>query len=238
MSEFKAATWNMGGGEHVGPTDEAARRVLTELHDAGCSIVLGQEAQEQPDRSVLRELGYSVHRFGPESVVAWDPRKWMALDERGVVLNPTHPFYRKGGSPPIYQRAARVILGNSDGQTVDAMSYHLPSSVQEAHPPHNRIDALRECMVTMAQLARETRCHAVLFGGDDNVDETGPWGPWDFMRFGATGLHQLTAPGNTLGRRRVDDFRVRGLVATGKGRVVHGPTDHNAHVQRLRFVDR
>lgn len=235
--ELRVATWNMGGGERTGPTDADAARVLTELRDYGCSIVLGQEAQEAQDRSVLRELGYSVHRYGHESVVAWDPKVWAALDELGHVLNPTHPFHRKGGSPPIYQKAARVILGNRHGQTVDALSYHLPSSVQLPDPPPNRVAGLHECMDTLAELAHGSRCHGQLYGGDDNVDESGPFGPWGFMLGAATGLRQLRAPRNTLGHRRVDDFRVSGLVPIGEGRVVHGPTDHNAHVRRLRFAD-
>ena len=231
---FKVATWNMGGGEERGgPTPDQADRVLTRLERMGCSVVLGQEAQEANDREALRDLGYRVHRAQPETLVAWQPGLWtpVLLDE--VVLNPTSPFFRKGGDKPIYVTAARAILCSNWGQSVECLSYHTPSSVQPlAQAPENREAALRESMDTMAELADDSLATAVLFGGDDNVDER--HGSWPFMLEVETGLRQVVAPGNTLGRRRVDDFRVRDLVVMA-GTVVEGPTHHNAHARKMRF---
>lgn len=231
----RAATWNMGGGEQAGgPTPGEARTVLGALHRAGCSIILGQETQEAGDRDILRELGYRLHRTRPESLVAWLPELWTAVHVDDVTLNPTHPYYRKGGSSPVYVKSARVILCDRAGRSVDTLSYHTPSSVQPIDDaPPRRLAALRESMDTLAELADQTQARAVLFGGDDNVDENGP--AWAFMLGDRTGLRQVKAPRATLGRRRVDDFRVRGFQVDSDGRVVHGPTHHNAHIRRFRW---
>jgi hypothetical protein len=234
---FVATTWNAGGGEPVGPTDADVVEVLTKIFRLKTTVFFGQEFQEKHDRLFLREIGFEMHRYGPECIVAWNPDVWTKLATDDVKLNPNNPFYRVGkGERPIYCYSPAVLLGNKLGLTLDALSLHMPSSVQEKDPPKNRIAATREAARTLTERKRESRCHAQDFAGDDNVDETGAWGPWDFMLGGATGLRQLQAPQNTLGKRKVDDHRVAGLRDLG-GKVVKGPTHHNAHVRTLRFKD-
>jgi hypothetical protein len=238
MSSFTAATWNLGGGEPVGPTDAAVRRVLTSLKvEHGVDLLLVQEGQEKFDRALVEELWPGVHSAGPECMVAWSPDKFpAAVNERDTVLNPENPFFRKNGSRPIFCHMPQVILVTRWGRTVDVGSYHLPSSVQQANKPPNRIAATREAMAIMARIQRRNQCDAVLLGGDDNVDEEqGAFGPWAFMLYEATGLRQVVAPSNTLGHRSVDDFREDGLVVVGDGEVIHGPTHHNPHIRKFRF---
>jgi hypothetical protein len=232
MKKFNAVTWNMGGGEGpTGPTFPQVKNVLTEFKDLNVSVGLGQEVQKDENIEFLKSLGYSVSQYGPESIVFWDHR-WVAADEFGTVLNPNTPYHRKDNPRDVWVKMARVILCNREGVSLNVGSYHTPSSVQEKNKPPNRIAALKESMEQMSRIAETSKCHGVLLGGDDNVDENeGAWGPWDFMRRKATGLNLVVAPRNTLGKRKVDDFRVKGLRPQGDGRVVHGPTDHNAYVQ-------
>lgn len=238
MENFRVATWNMGGGEGpTGPTFGEVKSLLTQIREAKVSVLLGQEVQKDENIELLESLGYTVHQFGPECIVAW-LSNWVAAREFGEVLNPKHPYHRKDNPKDVLCKMPRVILCNKLGQTIDVGSYHTPSSVQEPNKPVNRIAALREAMETMSDIADTSLCNGVLLGGDDNVDEQGnAYGPWDFMRQGATGLRLLVAPKNTLGKRKVDDFRVKGLKAVDDGHVFHGPTDHNAHVQTLTFVN-
>jgi hypothetical protein len=237
LREFTAGTWNMGGGEGPdGPTFEQVQRVCNQMKNAGMSIGLFLEAQKDENVKHLHSLGYFTHQFGPESVVAWlDP--WVAARTWGMVLNEENPFFRKGGSKPIFCRMARVVLCNPFGQSVDAGAYHTPSSVQEKVQPKNRILALREAADNWQEIGEDSLCDAVLLGGDDNVDEEGgAFGPWTFMTMAGTGLRQITAPRNTLGKRKVDDFRVKGLKPIDEGLVIQGPTHHNAHLQTFRFT--
>jgi hypothetical protein len=237
VENFRVATWNMGGGEGpTGPTFGEVKDLLADIRDSKVSVLLGQEVQKDENIEFLKKLGYSVHQFGPECIVAWLD-VWVAANTFGEVLNPKNPYHRKDNPKDVLCKMPRVILCNKVGQTLDVGSYHTPSSVQEPVKPPNRIAALREAMETMSEVAETSLCHGVLLGGDDNVDEEGnAYGPWDFMRAPATGLKLVTAPKNTLGKRKVDDFRTKGLKVVGEGRVLHGPTDHNAHVETLAFA--
>lgn len=230
---IKAATWNMGGGEaHGGPTDQQVATTLAAAAKTGATILLGQEASDRNDRAALRDLGFTIFRAGPECLVAWKNDTWKPLAKRDVILNPTQPYWRVGGAK-VTMHMPEVILGDPQGRTLRVGSYHLPSSVQDPNPPANRMAALREAMETMADRAARSATHGVLYGGDDNVDEAGAYGPWEFMLGRVTGLRQVRAPRNTLGVRKVDDFRISGLKPKGKGRVIHGPTHHNVFVQRF-----
>lgn len=235
MQNVKVATWNMGGGEGpTGPTLHQTEAVLSEIEKIGVSVLLGQEVQEEENLRLLKQLGFQVYRAAPESVVAWKPEVWTAVAKHDRVLNPRNPYHRKDNPKDIFIHMAHVVLCNDEGVSMDAGSYHTPSSVQERNQPKNRIAALRESMKVLSDLAADSKCRCTLFGGDDNVDEEqGAFGPWDFMLYNATGLRQITAPQNTLGKRKVDDFRVRGLKPVNEGRIVRGPTHHNAHVQTL-----
>ncbi|MEO1961294.1 MAG: hypothetical protein ABGW82_10040 [Paracoccus sp. (in: a-proteobacteria)] len=230
---FKAATWNMGGGENPGPTDDQAARVIKAVAKTGTSLFLTQESQDLADRLAIRDLGFRVHRAGPDSMVAWDPQTWTPLAKMEVVLNPSTPFFRVGKTTPVFIHMPEVVLGDKEGRTIRVGSYHTPSSVQEDNAPARRRAALEEAMTVLSARGTGSLTDAVLFGGDDNVDETGAYGPWDFMGWGATGLALHQAPRNTLGRRKVDDFRSRGLNARGRGQVIDGPTHHNAYVQKF-----
>lgn len=230
---FKAATWNMGGGENPGPNDQQAARLLKTVTKAKASLVLGQEVQDRADRLTLRDLGFNLHRAGPDSIVAWLPGVWTPLADADVILNPDAPFFRKGSQTPVFVHMPEVVLGDRAGRTIRVGSYHTPSSVQEPNAPERRLEALAQAMETLTTRAAGSLTDAVLYGGDDNVDEGGAHGPWEFMSEKATGLRLHQAPRNTLGRRKVDDFRTAGLKARGRGKVIQGPTHHNAYVQKF-----
>lgn len=235
MESVVVGTWNMGGGEGPdGPTRQQCEQLLTLMKKSKVSVLLGQEVQKEENITFLKELGYLVYRARPESVVAWLPDLWTCVAKHDRVLNPRNPYHRKDNPKDIFIHMAHVILVNDEGVSMDAGSYHTPSSVQEKNPPPNRIKALHESMDVLSDLNADSKCRCTLFGGDDNVDEEqGAYGPWGFMEFKATGLRQLRAPRNTLGHRKVDDFRVRGLKPIGEGAVLHGPTHHNAHIRKL-----
>lgn len=233
MRTFKAATWNMGGGERPGPADDEAKDVLNKIHRAGVDLVFGQEVQDIHDRRHMRALGFRVVFVRPESLVAWDPASWVLISWKDVTLNPNNPYFRKGKDVPIYVHMAEVILSDLEGRTVRVGSYHTPAAVQQPDAPERRLDALKESMEILGSRARGSHTHAVLYGGDDNVDEALGHGPWGFMRMRTTGLRLVRAPSNTLGRRKVDDFRSRNLKVIGKGQVIQGPTHHNAFIQKF-----
>lgn len=233
--KVRVATWNMGGGETKGgPTLGETTELLQDVHELGVEIFLGQEAQENENLDILRDLGYRVFRARPESIVAWLPH-WKPMARYDRVLNPNEPFFRPGSDNAVYIHMAHVILCNKEGVSLDAGSYHTPSSVQQKDAPDQRLAALREAMDTMGDLASNSKCRATLFGGDDNVDEQEGHGPWGFMLQPATGLRQIRPPRATLGKRKVDDFRVRNLQPMGNGKVLHGPTHHNVHIQTLKL---
>ena len=108
------------------------------------------------------------------------------------------------------------------------------------------IKVLREAAETWGRMAAEAvdvrGLDAVLYAGDDNVDERrgvgSGTGQWEFMLRQATGLTQVQAPTGTHGSarplpngRRIDDFRQRGLRRRGPGHVFDTPSDHHAFVQ-------
>lgn len=238
---FKAATWNVFHGT---PPSEL-RPILQWLLRSGVSIILGQEMQEPKVRELLRDEGLRV-AFNPRQyVVAWDPDVWDRVSPGEAVRLGRTAYYAKGGDHEQYSDAVRVILRHrATGLTLDALSYHTPAHVQypEAARPPRRFQALRESMATMGRLARQGRGDAVLYGGDDNVDEFQGFGAggtvWRFMLRAATGLRQVRAPEPTHGHpdrgRRIDDFRTRRL-RPGPGQVRPGGGDHRVHVREFTF---
>jgi hypothetical protein len=234
---FLAATWNV----YHGSPPSKLRPVLRQLRDDGVTLFLMQEVSSPEVRVMLHEEGLEVAFAPRQYVVAYDPGTW---EREGAVelvrLGLTRWFSTTGA--PQWSEAVRVILRHrQSGLTVDALSYHTPAGVQRGGQPAidsvpRRIAVLRESMATLTRLANEARADAVLYGGDDNVDEHHGTG-WDFMLEPATGLHQVVAPEGTHDNRKIDDFRVRGLVPMD-GRVVENVSDHDIHVRAFTFADR
>lgn len=232
---FKAATWNV----FYGTKAPELRPHLRRMREDGVTLFLLQELSTPEVREMIREEGLRL-AFAPRQYgVAWDPEVWEQVGEpEAPVLSPT-TYYTTGGHP-MPSRAVRVVLRHRpSGKTIDALSYHTPSSVQTPAGPSDdvprRVQALRESVATLKRLADENRADAVLYGGDDNVDERrGDRSAWDFMRRAATGLRQVIFPAGTHHARAIDDFRVRGL-RVGDGYDVPNPSDHDAHVRVFTF---
>jgi hypothetical protein len=235
-ADFLAATWNVFHGSPV----ERLRPVLRQLRADGVTLLLMQEVSSPDVRVMLHEEGLEVAFAPRQYVVAYDPKAWEREGSVELVrLGATRWFSVTGA--PQWSEAVRVILRHRpSGLTVDALSYHTPAGVQRGGPAIDsvprRIAVLRESMATLTRLANEDRADAVLYGGDDNVDERHGTG-WDFMLEAATGLRQVAAPEGTHGRRRIDDFRTRGLTPLA-GHGVENVSDHDIHVRAFRFADR
>jgi len=234
-ADFTAATWNVYHGSPVA----SLRPVLRQLRSDGVSLLLMQEVSNPDVRAMLHDEDLHVAFAPRQYVVAYDPGVWEREGNvEAVRLGSTRWFSTTGA--PQWSEAVRVILRHKpSGLTLDALSYHTPAGVQRGGPAIDsvprRIAVLRESMATLTRLANEGRADAVLYGGDDNVDERHGSG-WDFMLEPATGLRQVTAPEGTHGSRKIDDFRVRGLTALA-GRVVENVSDHDIHVRAFRFAD-
>lgn len=244
---FTALTFNVYYGTDV----ERLLRTLREAQRRGVTLWHLQEAGAPGLRKMLRdELGLRTFLHPRQYLMAWDPSTWVGLDPRhgsadryGVRLSDTG-YYRVGGDHLQFTDAAVVELEHKPSElSLQTMSYHTPAHVQVGDKPPRRIAALREAADSWGALQREAidvrGLDAVLYAGDDNVDERGSFGPWEFMLKQATGLTQVRAPEGTHGRgdRRIDDFRQRGLRRVGEGFVLeHGnPSDHNAYGQTFMF---
>lgn len=228
---FKAATWNVFHGSKPEDLEPTLKRLLAD----GVSLFLFQEVSDPAVRRMLRDNGLEVAFAPRQYAIAWDPEVWVGIDSDDVVLS-EQTYWTKGGHP-MPSRAATAILSDRLGRTLTALSYHTPAGVQTKNPPKRRLAALRDSMETLTRLADEAETRAILFGGDDNVDE---WrGPWQkrfrFMRRGPMELLQIRAPKGTFGKRKIDDFRVRGLKPLG-GEVVKNASDHKVHVRTFRWA--
>jgi hypothetical protein len=234
---FKAATWNVYYGTPLAELEP----ILQDLLADGVSLFLIQEGSQRGLPAMLKRNGLSSYRVYPQYVIAWTD-EWVDVALKGVRLSQTS-YFRKGGKKPIPTEGAFAILSDREGRTLTALSYHTPAHVQvrpENRPPR-RFQALREAMETMKTLADLAETRAVLFGGDDNVDEARAFrADFRFMLRAATGLRQVVAPRPTHGHRtrgrRIDDFRVRGL-KPGRGYVRDGGGDHRVHVREFHWKD-
>lgn len=235
---FRAATWNV----FHGTPPSVVQPIFEALRKDGVSIILGQEFNKRDVRNVLLDAGWEMVFAPSQFVVAWDPQVWELVEGSEYKLSKT-PFFRKGSSKAVHPGAARAILRHREsGGTVDALSYHTPPAVQRNGEPNTklkrRLAALKESMKLLRSLALENRTDAVLYGGDDNVDESKGKG-WGFMLGAATHLRLVQAPEGTHGgkkrRRKIDDFRVKRLRVRGKGYVTDGGGDHSIYVQEFRF---
>lgn len=231
---FKAVTWNV---YHGTPVRQLVPILEKDIED-GTSIWLIQEADAELAKA-MRDRNLRVYRRG-QYLVAWSPR-WTSRSRSRIDLATT-AYYRPGGRVPVDTQGVAVVLVDRDGRSLEALSYHLPPSVQRRRPVVRRFRALKESMRTLGRRSRKMMrsgaVDAILYGGDDNVDETGAK-LWDFMRRAATGLRQVKAPAPTHGHktkgRRIDDFRVRGL-KPGRGSVGPGGGDHRRHRRTFRWA--
>ena len=134
---------------------------------------LPHAGDEQPRRpgGCSRTRGWPYHYVGYQWVVAWNPEVWTATDLQGVRLSSTS-FTRVDGTGPVYVDSALATLEDGAGRTVEVMSYHLPPNVQVANPEPARLRIDRQAAATWRRLVDASTTDAVLFGGDDNVDET------------------------------------------------------------------
>lgn len=231
--KFRAATWNVYHGTPV----EDLEGTVSRLARKDVSVLLIQEGSQDGLPALLKEHGYSSYRVNRQYVIAWTDH-WTDVHLGGTRLADTE-FYRSGKTVPV--QAGTAILSDPKGRTIWTLSYHTPSRVQRGGPNEKgapyRVQALREAMETLEMIADEAETHAVLFGGDDNVDESRGRG-WRFMRWAMTGLRQVQATDPTHGGRkkgrRIDDFRVRGLIP-GRGWTWNTPSDHRVHVRTFKW---
>lgn len=224
---FTAATWNV----YHGTAPAKLRPILRDLRDRGVSLLLLQEVSNADVRAMFVDEGWGLYFHPGQYAIAWLREPWVPIVTTGARLSST-AYWRRGGGSEQYSEAAMGIMCDRAGRTLTAMSYHTPAHVQVRVAPARRVTALRESAAAWRDLAAKAETRAVLFGGDDNVDENGP--AWDFLLQRATGLRQVKAPAPTHGHRtrgrRIDDFRVRGL-RPGAGEVLPGGGDHRVHLR-------
>lgn len=232
---FKAVTWNVYYGTPV----TTLRPILDELVKDGVSVFLMQEMSNPAARRMLEDVGLAYHYVSYQWVIAWNPELWTATDQTGLRLSPTS-FTRLDGTGPVYADSALATLQDVSGRTLDVMSYHLPPNVQQPHPERARLRIDRQAAASWRTLVDASTADAMLFGGDDNVDETRGYRAdtdfWNFLRKPATGLRLVHAPTGTIGAtpRRIDDFRIRGLHPS-EGRTGAGGGDHKYFVSTFTW---
>lgn len=231
---FKAVTWNVYFGTPV----TTLRPILDELVKDGVSVFLMQEMSNPAGRRMLEDEGLAYHYVGYQWVVAWNPEVWTATDQTGLRLSPTS-FTRLDGTGPVYADSALATLEDASGRTLDVMSYHLPPNVQQPRAERSRLLIDRQAAASWRTLVDASTADAMLFGGDDNVDETRGYRAdtdfWDFLKKPATGLRLVHAPTGTINAtRRIDDFRIRGL-RPGEGWTGDGGGDHKYFVSTFTW---
>jgi hypothetical protein len=169
-------------------------------------------------------------------LIAWDPDKWKEVRSDGIKLSHTR-YFKPDGSEAQLSEAAVSILSDMQGRTLTVMSYHLPAGVQVENQPERRIQVTKESMQTMEDIGRNAETKGVLFGGDDNIDETKGHGPWGYMLRPQTGLKQTQAPRATHGKvRAIDDFRTKRLQVHEPGQVRDGGGDHKVHIRKFSWL--
>ena len=228
---FTAATWNVNHATAL----TVLEPIVADLADRGVTVLLLQEARQQHLPVMLAGHGYLSVRSGGQ-VAAWREDTWVAADAFPLRLASANWFYSDG--KPAVSTAAVAVLCDHQGRTITAASYHLPPAVQARGRPTSllprRLRVTRQSVETLKALAGTALTRARLFGGDDNVDESrGPG--WEFMLRAATGLRQVQAPDPTLGSRRIDDFRVNGLLVRA-GYTLPGGGDHRLHAHAFGWA--
>jgi hypothetical protein len=202
------------------------------------SLFLIQEGTNPEMPAMLGRAGLAAVQYpDPDAIqctVAYDPNLWVEPARTRVELSPT-VFARGNGKDAPKCVSPEVILCDRLGRTLTALSYHLPPHVQTGKTVRwsvkRRVTVTREAMGTLRDRAKAAQTRAVLDGGDDNFDESR--GFWKVLLSKYTGLRLVQAPSAThAGGRKIDDFRVKGLVP-GRGWVVPvpAPDDHKVHVR-------
>lgn len=235
---FTAATWNVF---HRTPIYKL-RPIARELKEDGVDLILAQEADADV-ANMFKELGYRVAYLHPQFIIARSRDVFSALNEgHGITLSPTGFVGNHGGirhSEALVQR----LQHKESGKKLKVMTYHTPAHVQVSRPEYRRVKAAVESAQKWGRIADKfedgAKVDALLFGGDDNVDETGNFMDrlrWFRDRY--TGLHQIEAPTPTFGKRRIDDFRIKGDIRARGGYTVAGayPDEHRVHVRNFELV--
>jgi hypothetical protein len=241
-NSFKAAVWNVFAGT---PTDRIAKPLDILLNDYNVGIFYMTEAGGNDINDLLYSRGLKT--YAPELEMegalaqyrlAWNPSIWTDVFLEGILLSDI-PYKTRDGKTRL-SAAARAILCDKWGRSLDAVCYHTPAHIQvPVHDmPQNRWNATVESFETLSHLASDTECRAFLSGGDDNVDELeGLGGPdrWAPMLEGVTGLRQVRAPEPTFGKRKIDDYRVGNGLKVGRGWVIDSnATEKPAHKIHIR----
>lgn len=227
---FVAATWNV----HHSSTGASLIQDIKRFQAMGVDVYLIQELKKAKGGvKAFKALGLGIVHIEPEFAVAWDKARFDYVRHREIVLS-DEDYWKSENKALIV-----VLRDRANGRLVKCMSYHTPAHVQVpkhvTFPKVSRV--LREAAATWRRVARRANT-ACLFAGDDNVDELRGWSPaggWDFMLNGP--LEQVRAPKPTHGKRRIDDFRVRGLKPVGRGSVHETGSDHRAHVRTFRYEE-
>lgn len=228
---FKAATFNVYHSSSAAKLRPNFKRLARE----NVTVILLQEFQQAATAKMVREEGWALIRGG-NNAIAYRPEVWAIVGKSQIVELSPQPWLTQKGYPMRLRSPRTVLRHKATGRTVDVVSYHTPPTVQRPNAPKRRIAATRAAMKTLSRFGKQSTAkgHAVLYGGDDNVDEA-RYGHWGFMRMPATGLRQVRPPLPTHGNRRIDDFRIRGLKVANKGSVWPTASDHRVHTRRFQF---
>lgn len=237
---FKAVTWNV----YHGTSTKELSPILGNLQEKGVSLLLMQEAGGKDITAMLRDAGLQTFLHPRQYRVAWDPKRWVELGAEGLELS-DQPYWTAGGDGEGRSEAARVILADRVGRSLDVVSYHTPAHIQSSTETQRRYQATLESLATMADLAEDTHATAFLAGGDLNWDpDKGRQTKEMTAALALGGLRVIQAPRPTHGGatkgREIDHFHiVRGgqlRVVKGSGWVQDGGGDHRVHGQTFRWV--
>lgn len=240
MSRFKAVTWNVYHGTDAERLEKPLQRQL----NRGVGLFLMNEAGDRGITQMLRERNLETYNYD-QWRIAWVPEWWVEIYSTAVLLSTT-PFSAKGGRDKMIH-AARTILCDREGRSLDVVSYHTPAAVQRKDPPERRYKGFVESMIKLGDMAEDSECRGWLAGGDDNWDEdSGRQSQHTRPIFlgNETGLRQLQAGEPTFGKREIDDFRIKrgggirpvpGAVWVERGGGDEKPA-HKIHGREFRWV--
>lgn len=229
---FKAVTWNV----YFGTETKVLAPILAAQRKRGVGLFLMQEAGGDDITGMLEAAGLQSFTAPRQYVIAWDPDEWVRVAAGKVRLS-AQPYWAQGGGNEQYSDAARAILCDREGRSLEAVSYHTPAHVQvpAGERPERRYKAMVESFRTLGHMADDSECRGFLAGGDDNWDENTGVQTADVktvMLGSETGLRQIQAPAGTHGKRQIDDFRIKvggGIKPVGEGWVAAGGGDHKLH---------